>query len=188
MKAFLVAAGFSLLLTSMVNAVIPGGVPAYSTAWATVSSVVVSSEPEFTRGHTSTSGVPWQKMPCKNEATGAWYQSEILSSAEIEHNLVKAGFTPENAHIMMAVSKAESGHQLECVGDEVLTNPKWTYSYGLYQIRGLVAEQGKGSCRDIQSLGKDVFRQSQCAFEISGGGVNFSPWSMWTNGRFREYL
>lgn len=161
----------------------------YATAWA--NTIGVSVEPPellFTRGHTSTSATRWQDMPCRDNASGAFYESDILSAEEIEHYLVQAGFTPENAHTMMAIAKAESGHQLSCVGDEQLTDSKWTNSYGLYQIRGLKAEQGKGTCRDISSLGTDVLRQSQCAYEISSGGVNFRPWSMWLNGRYKEWL
>lgn len=149
---------------------------------------VVIKDPVFARGHTTRTGVFWGDMPCRNNRTGAYYESDILSFAEIEWNLVKVGFTPDNAHIMAAIAHKESGHQLDCVGDESLINSKWTDSYGIFQIRGLVAENGKGTCRDITAFVYNIEKQSQCAFEISGGGTNFRPWSMYLNGKYKESL
>jgi len=151
-------------------------------------SVSDNTEPVFTRSSTKDSPISWTSMPCRNNQTGAYYESEILSFEEVEYNLQVVGFTPENAHIMAAIAHKESGHQLECIGDESLITGKWTYSYGIFQIRGLNAETGKGTCRDIEVLVGDIRKQAQCAFEISGGGTNFRPWSMYLNGKYRESL
>lgn len=136
----------------------------------------------FARGFTDN-----QNQPCSN-SQGGHYESDILSREEIEHNLRLAGFTPEQAHLMQAIAKAESGHQLNCFGDESLVTSKWAYSYGLYQIRGLKAETGKGTCRDVERLRLNVLEQSKCAYEISGGGTNFRPWSVYLNGKYRQWL
>lgn len=149
---------------------------------------LVSTDPTFTRGHTTQSPIPWQQMPCRNTRTGETYQSDILSFAEIEWNLVKVGFTPPNAHTMAAIAHQESGHQISCSGDENLVDNIWTDSYGIFQIRGLHSETGKGTCRDIKALGTDILKQAQCAYEISGGGTNFRPWSMYLNGKYKESL
>lgn len=149
---------------------------------------LVAKDPTFARGHTTQTGVSWRDMPCRNNRTGAYYESDILSFAEIEWNLIKVGFTPTNAHTMAAIAHKESGHQLNCFGDESLINSKWTDSYGIFQIRGLVAENGKGTCRDITALVNNIEKQSQCAYEISGGGTNFRPWSMYLNGKYRKSL
>lgn len=191
MKALTASIIFAFIVLSGVNQVLPGSIPGYETAWAKVTETISpapTSEPVFVRGKTTETGIRWQDMPCRNNRTGEYYESEIISPEEIEYNLVKAGFSVEKAHVMMAIAKAESGHQLRCRGDEALANSKWDDSYGLYQIRGLKTEQGKGSCRDIGSFATDVFRQSQCAYEISGGGNNFSPWSMYQNGKYRKWL
>lgn len=93
---------------------------------------LVAKDPVFTRGHTTQTGVRWQDMPCRNNRTGSYYESDILSFAEIEWNLIKVGFTPTNARIMAAIAHKESGHQLDCFGDEALVDSKWTDSYGIF--------------------------------------------------------
>lgn len=150
--------------------------------------IAENTEPTFPRGSTKDAPIPWTDMPCKNNRTGEYYESDILSFEEIEYNLQVVGFTPEGAHTMAAIAHQESGHQLDCIGDESLANSKWADSYGVFQIRGLNAETGKGTCRDINSLRTGIRRQAQCAFEISGGGTNFRPWSMYLNGKYKESL
>jgi len=160
----------------------------YATAYDSISvevkqvEVVEPTVRKFVRSRTTI-----QNQPCRNSQGGV-YESDILSREEIEYNLRAVGFTPEQSRVMQAIAKAESGHQLNCFGDESLVTSKWNFSYGVFQIRGLKAETGRGTCRDVERLRLSIVEQSKCAYEISGGGKNFRPWSMYLNGGYRKWL
>lgn len=188
MKHLTISVLFAVLFLGGVGQ-IKGESYSYSAFMATVDRAVekpaVAQTPQVPRFIRSRTVL--QNQPCK-DSHGGYYESDILSIDEIVYNLKLAGFTPEQAHIMQAIAKAESGHQINCFGDEALANSKWDSSYGLYQIRGLKAERGKGSCRDLDRLNLNVLEQSRCAYEISGGGTNFRPWTMWLNGGYKKWL
>lgn len=162
----------------------------YATAYGSppAQQVIEVDTPAFVRGNTKNEPIDWRKNPCRDSRTSQYYESEMISREEIEYNLQLVGFTPEQSRVMQAIVKAESSQQINCYGDENLANSKWDISYGLFQIRGLVAERGRGSCRDVERLRLNIVEQSKCAYEISGGGTNFRPWSMYLNGRYRRWL
>lgn len=99
-----------------------------------------------------------------------------------------AGFRGDGLAIAVAVAKAESNLDPRAYGDLSLQDAKWGPSVGLWQIRTLKAERGKGGDRDELALIADVGRQARAAYAISGGGSNFRPWSMFTNGGYRRHL
>lgn len=152
----------------------------------------VSAEPAFHRGYTNK-----QDQPCFNIHTKEYYESELIGKNETAHNLILAGATVQQADILSAISHAESGSQINCWGDD---DPKyygkptadgrhWGESYGLYQIRTIIEAKGTGECRDIERLKLNIIEQSKCAMELSNGGTKFSPtWSMYTNGRYKQWL
>ena len=186
MKHLTISILFAVLFLGGVGQ-IKGEPYSYSAVIASVEHVVekpavAQATPKFVRSRTVL-----QNQPCK-DSHGGYYESDILSVEEIEYNLKLAGFTPEQAHVMQAIAKAESGHQLNCFGDETLADSKWDSSYGIYQIRGLKAERGKGSCRDLERLNLNILEQSKCAYEISGKGTNFRPWSVYLNGKYQKWL
>lgn len=159
-------------------------------AYATVFHAFVANEPEqateptFARGVTDKQG-----QPCDDERGGVEYKSEILSREEVLHELSKVGFQGQMLEDMAAITLAESGRQVSCVADEHLTDGKWDVSYGVYSIRALKAEQGKGSCRDIDRLRRNDFAdQTVCAWEISGNGTTYQPWSVTHTNRGKPYL
>lgn len=138
-----------------------------------------------------------QDQPCFNEQTKDRYESELISKNETAHYLLLAGASIEQADILSAISRAESGSQINCFGDDSNqyygkpTNDgrHWGESYGLYQIRTIIEAKGTGECRDIERLRLNIVEQSACAMELSRGGTKFSPtWSTFTNGRHRKYL
>jgi len=138
-----------------------------------------------------------QDQPCFNDHTKEHYESELISKNETAHYLLLAGASIEQADILSAISRAESGSQINCFGDDSNqyygkpTNDgrHWGESYGLYQIRTIIEAKGTGECRDIERLRLNIVEQSACAMELSRGGTKFSPtWSTFTNGRHRKYL
>ena len=103
--------------------------------------------------------------------------------------LQDAGFDKNGIQMMLAISQGESGIRLDAVGDQHLANTKWSSSRGAWQIRSLHAEKGSGRCRDEQALISQGWAfHAKCAFDISGGGRNYKPWTIFLNGSYRKYL
>lgn len=91
--------------------------------------------------------------------------------------LQSVGFSPEAARTMAAIGMAESS------GDptaRALT--KYEDSRGLYQINLMAHPQYKGI--DMS----DPYENAKAAYEVSNGGTNFRPWTMYTNGGYQQYL
>lgn len=108
--------------------------------------------------------------------------------AEVYAGLIAAGFSPDAATVMTAIAGAESGYDNRVLGDTGLQDNTWGPSYGLFQIRTLKRDTGTGSNRDINRLAASDLEQAKAAFAISGGGVNFGPWSVYNTGAYRQYL
>lgn len=86
-----------------------------------------------------------------------------------------AGFSDAGAATMAAIMLAESGGQSNAVGDGGT-------SVGLAQIH-LPAHPGVTSAQ-----ASDPATAAKLAFSISNGGTNFSPWSQFTNGTYKNFL
>src|SRR5205085_11165321 len=100
---------------------------------------------------------------------------------------MNAGFSAANAAVATAIALAESGGRTEAQGDLGLQNGTWGPSVGLWQIRSLKAETGKGTPRDASKLTDPQFN-AQAAYVISNGGANFKPWTTYTNGAYKKKL
>jgi hypothetical protein len=97
------------------------------------------------------------------------------------------GLSREGAIIATAIAAAESGLDPHAVGDTSLTTSKWGPSIGLWQIRSLRAERGTGGTRDETKLRDPAFN-ARSMHAISGGGVNWSPWSVYTSGSYNKHM
>lgn len=84
---------------------------------------------------------------------------------------------PARLTTAVAVATAESGLNPAKLGDVALQDDKWGPSVGLWQIRSLKAEKGKGTTRDQTKLTDPAFN-AKAMMEISGGGSNWGPWSV----------
>lgn len=84
---------------------------------------------------------------------------------------------PDKLATAIAVSIAESGGDPSKVGDLSLQDAKWGPSIGLWQIRSLKAENGKGTVRDGSKL-KDPLFNAKSMVSISGSGSNWDAWSV----------
>lgn len=92
----------------------------------------------------------------------------------------QAGFTPAQAVEMTAIAIAESGLRTDAVGDVNLTTTG-ERSVGLWQINYRPARDRGNVSRD-PSRNLDPVSNAKAAYEISGGGKNFRPWSTFTSG------
>lgn len=106
-----------------------------------------------------------------------------VSPAEAAEVLARAGFRGEALVIAVAVAMGESGFDPDIHGDTSLTDSTWGPSIGLMQIRSVNAESGQGTWRDGTRLEDPLFN-AKAAFAISGGGTNFQPWTIFTNGAY----
>lgn len=80
----------------------------------------------------------------------------------------------------VAVADAESGLDPAKVGDVGRQTATWGPSVGLWQIRTLKAETGKGTTRDVDKLTGDPAAQARAMAEISHGGRDWSAWTVTT--------
>lgn len=98
-----------------------------------------------------------------------------------------AGLSPTQAALATAIALGESGGSTTAVGDENLQNEKWGPSVGLWQVRSLNAETGRGTTRDVQRLSDPEFN-AKSMYAISNGGTNWNPWTVYTKGIYRQHL
>lgn len=110
------------------------------------------------------------------------------TASEIYADFRGAGFDAAQATVMTAIALAESGGDDAALGDVGLQTDTWGPSYGLAQVRTLKAETGHGTIRDIAWLTGSDAHQAQAAYQISDAGHDFSPWSVYTSGKYRDYL
>lgn len=78
----------------------------------------------------------------------------------------------------VAIAMGESLGNTDAVGDVSLQDGKWGPSIGLWQIRSLKAESGKGTERDATRL-KDPANNARAMYSISSGGKNWQPWTVY---------
>lgn len=111
----------------------------------------------------------------------------VLTPTMIAKLARHAGFTGEALTTAVAIALAESRGNARAIGDTKLQNSKWGPSVSIWQVRTLNSEKGKGTDRD-QVANMDPARNAKSAFNISGGGKNFKPWSVYTKGLYQQYL
>lgn len=78
----------------------------------------------------------------------------------------------------IAIAFAESNGNPNAIGDVTRQTATWGPSYGLWQIRSLKAESGKGTVRDGTRLTDPVFN-AKSMYSISHGGKDWGPWTTW---------
>ncbi len=111
----------------------------------------------------------------------------VLSPATVYDLARSAGLGPSQAAIATAIAMAESGLRTDAEGDKDRQNSTWGMSLGLWQIRSLKADYGTGRARDASRLRDPAFN-ARAMVEISGGGQNWKPWSVYTSGAYQRFL
>jgi hypothetical protein len=110
-----------------------------------------------------------------------------LTDKQIAQYAYAAGFRGDHLVTAVAVALAESGGITDRRGDTGITTGTWGPSIGLWQIRSLNAERGTGGQRDaLANVHAAV--NARHAYQISGHGRDWSPWSAYTNGSYRQFL
>jgi len=99
-----------------------------------------------------------------------------FTDAQLAGLVLGVGFSQQAAITAVAIAIRESGGNSDAVGDTTLTNATWGPSIGLFQIRSLNSQKGSGGERD-EVANKDPVTNAKHAYAISGGGVNWKPWS-----------
>lgn len=109
-----------------------------------------------------------------------------LSLASIGQTAYQAGFRDKDLVVAIAVAFAESRGKTDAYGDGALQTSVWGPSVGLFQIRSLKAEKGKGTVRD-ELANLDPQTNANHAFQIwkqSGWGA----WSSHSNGSYLLWM
>ena len=91
--------------------------------------------------------------------------------------LQAAGFTQQGINTMIAIGKAESGLRSEAT----LSTPK-EYSVGAFQINL------KAHPQVSESAARDPYQAAAYAYQLSGGGKNYTPWTTYTSGKYKGYI
>jgi hypothetical protein len=99
-----------------------------------------------------------------------------FTDAQLAGLVLGVGFSQQAAITAVAIAIRESSGNSDAVGDVSLETATWGPSIGLFQIRSLNSEKGKGTERD-EIANKDPVTNAKHAYSISGGGVNWKPWS-----------
>lgn len=108
--------------------------------------------------------------------------------AEVYAQAVAAGFSPAQATTLTAIAGAESGYDNTALGDLGLQTSTWGPSFGLFQIRTVKGDTGRGTDRDIAALAASDANQAKAAYDISRGGADFTAWSAYTSGKYQAFL
>lgn len=101
--------------------------------------------------------------------------------------LRRAGASAADATLLTAIGGAESGWNLNAVGDVALEDHTWGPSFGIWQIRTLIAETGKGTPRDINRLRTGIDAQAAAALAVKGS-QGLRAWSTYTSGAYSGYV
>ncbi len=108
--------------------------------------------------------------------------------AQVLADLESAGLTPSAAETLTAIAGGESGWDDTSLGDVALQDAQWGPSFGTFQIRTRKDATGTGTYRDIQWLAQSDANQAAAAVAISQQGANFTPWTVYNTGRWRDFL
>jgi CBS domain containing-hemolysin-like protein len=108
-------------------------------------------------------------------------------TGSLKHLLYAAGFRGNALEIAFGVALGESGGKAKAHNDNADTGDD---SYGLFQINMLGAMGPER--RKLYGLkdNTDLFdpeTNARVAFEISEGGKEWSPWSVYNNGAYKKY-
>jgi hypothetical protein len=109
-----------------------------------------------------------------------------LSPEQIAQYAHDAGFRGQDLTRAVAIALAESGGDPKAHNDVPPDN-----SYGLWQVNMLGALGPERRHQFDLDSNKELFSpetNAEAAFDISGKGASFQPWSTFTNGAYKSHL
>lgn len=118
---------------------------------------------------------------------GPTYQGNASGRALIEDAARKAGFTGDALRTAIAIGMAESQGNAHSLNNNPRTGD---LSYGLFQIN-MLGNMGPSRLKQYGLANNDAlydpYVNARVAYQMSGGGKNFSPWSTYKSGVYRQY-
>jgi hypothetical protein len=113
-----------------------------------------------------------------SELTGTSANTGSASNkSEIAKALKAAGFDSKGVNTMLAIGMAESGLRTNATAD----TPK-EYSVGPFQINLKAHKQ------ITEAEARNPVTAAAFAYQLSGGGKNYTPWTTYTSGKYKRYL
>lgn len=110
-----------------------------------------------------------------------------LSDEQIAAAAFGAGVRGRDLPVAVAVALAESGGIANNVGDLGIQTSTWGPSIGLWQVRSIKAESGRGTTRDATRLADPAFNaRSMAAIRSTERG--WGHWSVYTSQAYRVFL
>ena len=125
-----------------------------------------------------------QGFPAAEVTGGALTKDQIRQYAE------QAGFTGAALDTMVAIVMAESGGRVDAGfehGTDTNLTEQGEKSVGLSQINYRPSRDANNPIRNPEA-NLDPLTNLRNAFEISGGGQNFGPWTTYNTGAYRSHL
>lgn len=110
-----------------------------------------------------------------------------LTPEQVAAYAYQAGFRGDNLTTAVAVAYPESGLNPQSLNNNPSTGD---YSAGLWQINyfGDLYNERSQKYGTPEQLLADPARQAAAAFDVSGQGSNFSPWSTYKSGAYLQYV
>lgn len=102
---------------------------------------------------------------------GKTYKGEQLRTL-----LQTAGFSGKGLEQAMDIVQMESGGRSNAEGDKSITNSKWDYSIGLFQIRSLKDWKKYNDPKREPTHLYNALENAKEAYKISNGGTDWSAW------------
>ena len=143
-----------------------------------------------TGSNTSLSSTDISSGDALDSGKGTAGPGKTYSQADIQTFAEQAGFSPENARIMAAISMGESrgNSGIDTVQSGLDPGKKNEYSIGLTQIN-VQAHQNKldrhgWTADDL----RDPVKNLTIAKEVYDEVGSFKPWSVYTSGKYNQYL
>jgi len=99
------------------------------------------------------------------------HDGRTLDEAEVRNILEQAGFEGQGLENALDVARLESGYRTNAEGDKGLTDNKWDYSIGLFQIRSLKDWKKYNDPKREPTHLYDPLENAKEAYKISQGGV-----------------
>ena len=103
------------------------------------------------------------------------HEGRTLEEAEVRNILEQAGFEGQGLENALDVARLESGYRTNAEGDKGITDHKWDYSIGLFQIRSLKDYKKYNDPKREPLHLYDPLENAKEAYKISHGG------SIWDN-------
>ncbi|MCW2498135.1 hypothetical protein [Jatrophihabitans sp.] len=111
----------------------------------------------------------------------------MTTPGEAYNALRDVGINPTLAATLTAIGGAESHWNTSAQGDLGIQTAKWGPSYGVWQIRTLKADTGKGTARDINFLRQGLFAQAAAVSQLVKNKSGLNQWSTYKNGSYKKF-